>query len=95
MIVALVFGLTGLSSLMFSRLLFSVLLGWEGSLWSGPWSYRIMYLSVIPPVYSITLVLFGTLFGKHEYFARRVTWMWGRFIPGSKEPKSRWRRVLR
>ena len=76
-----VFGITGLSSLLFSRLLFDVILGWDGSLWSGPWSYRIAYLVVMPPVYSATLVLVGTLFGKRDYFARRVMRLWGRFIP--------------
>ena len=82
LVVATVFGLTGVTSLAFSRLLFSVLLDLEGSLWSGPWSYRIMYVSVIPPVYSTTLVLFGSLFGKREYFARRAMWMWGWIIIG-------------
>lgn len=81
LIVLTVFGITGLSSLLFSRLLFDVILGWDGSLWSGPWTYRIAYLLVIPPVYSATLVLVGTLFGKREYFARRVMRLWGRFIP--------------
>ena len=79
--VMLIFGITGFSALVFSRLLFNVILGMDGSLWSGPWSYRILYLSVIPPFYSAMLILVGTVFGKRDYFARRVLRMWGRLIP--------------
>lgn len=82
LIVMIVFGITGFSALVFSRLLFNVLIGMEGSLWSGPWSYRILYLSVIPPFYSLMLVLVGSLFGKREYFMSRVLKMWSRLIPG-------------
>ena len=82
LIVMIVFGITGSSALVFSRLLFNVILGMEGSLWSGPWSYRVLYLSVIPPFYSAMLVLVGTVFGKREYFATRVLNMWGRLVPG-------------
>lgn len=80
-IVISVFGITGLSTLAFSRLLFSVLLGIEGSLWAGPWSYRAMYLAVIPPFYYAVLILVGSVFGKREYFVRRVGRMWSRLIP--------------
>ena len=82
LIVMIVFGITGFSALVFSRLLFNVLIGMEGSLWSGPWSYRVLYLSVIPPFYSLMLVLVGSLFGKREYFMSRVLKMWSRLIPG-------------
>lgn len=81
LIVMIVFGITGFSALVFSRLLFNVILGMDGSLWSGPWSYRVMYLAVIPPFYSAMLVLVGALFGKREYFAQRVVKMWSRLIP--------------
>ena len=81
LIVMIVFGITGFSALVFSRLLLNVILGMEGSLWSGPWSYRIMYLAVIPPFYSAMLVLVGSVFGKREYFAHRVVKMWSRLIP--------------
>ena len=76
-----VFGITGFSALVFSRLLLNVILGIDGSLWSGPWSYRIIYLSVMPLFYSVTLVLVGAVFGKRDYFATRVLRMWGRPIP--------------
>lgn len=81
LIVMIVFGITGFSALVFSRLLFNVILGMDGSLWSGPWSYRIMYLAVIPPFYSVMLMLVGAAFGKREYFAHRVVKMWSRLIP--------------
>lgn len=81
LIVMIVFGITGFSALVFSRLLLNVILGMDGSLWSGPWSYRILYLAVIPPFYSAMLVLVGALFGKREYFAQRVVKMWSRLIP--------------
>ena len=81
LIVMIVFGVTGFSALVFSRLLFNVILGMDGSLWSGPWSYRIMYLAVIPPFYSAMLVLVGSVFGKREYFMRRVVKMWARLLP--------------
>ncbi len=80
-IVILVFGLTGSIVVALSRFLLNGLLGLDGSLWAGPWSYRIAYLLLIPPSYSVTLVLVGTLFGKHEYFKRRVLRMWGRLLP--------------
>lgn len=81
-IVMIVFGITGFSALVFSRVLFNVILGMEGSLWSGPWTYRVLYLSVIPPFYSAMLVVVGSIFGKRDYFAARVLRMWGRLIPG-------------
>ena len=41
------------------------------------WSYRIVYLMLIPPRYSVTLVAVGTLLGKHTYLKKRVMHMWG------------------
>ena len=81
LIVMIVFGITGFSALVFSRLLLNVILGMEGSLWSGPWSYRAVYLAVIPPFYYVTLILVGSLFGKREYFMQRMVKVWSRFIP--------------
>ncbi len=64
-----------------SRLLINGAFGLEGERWSGPWSYRATYLAVVPPFYSLTLVAVGSLFGKHEYFKRRVLGTWSRLIP--------------
>ena len=90
LIVMIVFGITGFSALVFSRVLFNVVLGMEGSLWSGPWSYRVLYLSVIPPFYSAMLVLVGSIFGKRDYFAARVLKMWGRLVPSVARRRFRW-----
>ena len=81
LIVMIVFGITGFSALVFSRLLLNVILGMEGSLWSGPWSYRVIYLAVIPPFYYVTLILVGSIFGKREYFMQRMVKVWSRLIP--------------
>ena len=81
LIVMIVFGITGLSAVVFSRLLLNVILGMNGSLWSGPWSYRIVYLAVIPRFYYAMLILVGSIFGKREYFMQRMVKVWSRFIP--------------
>ena len=80
-IVVLVFSITGLVAVLISRLLINGLLEIRGDLWSGPWSYRAAYLLLIPPSYSVTLVAVGTLFGKGEYFKKRVLATWSRLLP--------------
>ena len=77
-IVFVVFGITGTLAALFSRLLLNTILDMDGSLWSGPWTYRLAYLALIPPSYSILLLGVGTLFGKHAYFKKRVLRIWGR-----------------
>ncbi len=77
----LVLAIAGFSALAFSRALLNVALGLEGSLWSGPWSYRLTYIAVIPPIHTVTLVLVGALFGKKDYFTHRAMRMWARLIP--------------
>jgi hypothetical protein len=79
--VIIVFGITGPIAVLLSRLLIGGLLGMEGSLWAGPWSFRLVYLLLIPPSYSMTLVVVGTIFGKREFFQARVVKMWGRLLP--------------
>ena len=81
-----VFGITGILALLFSRLVLNGLIGMEGSFISGPWSYRVVYVLLVPPFYSVTLVAVGTLLGQHAFFKRRVIRMWGRIIP----PLRRW-----
>jgi hypothetical protein len=80
-IILLVFSITGTLSVVFSRFLLHSVLNLEGGLLSGLWSYRIVYLVLVPPFYSVTLVTVGTLFGKHVYFRRRVLRMWGLLLP--------------
>ena len=79
--VIVVFGITGSLSALFGRFLLNWVLGVEGEVWSGPWSYRIAYFMLVPPIYSVILVAVGSLFGKRCYFKRRVLRMWGRLLP--------------
>ena len=87
-IVSVVFSITGLLSLLFSRFLLSGILHLEGGFWSGPWLYRVAYLLVIPPFYSVALVVVGTFFGKHAYFRQRVARTWGRLLPRSTHSRN-------
>ena len=80
-IVVIVFSLTGTLSMLLSGLLLRGILQLNGDLWSGPWSYRFAYLTLILPLYSVTLVAVGTLLGKHAYFKQRVLRMWGFLMP--------------
>ena len=86
--VIIVFSITGMLSVLFSRLLLQDILHLDGNLWSGPWSYRIAYLLLIPPFYSVALVAVGTLLGKHSYFKNRVLRMWSRLLPGRRPESS-------
>jgi len=81
LLVFVVFGITGSLSVLFSRFLLQNILNLEGGLISGPWSYRVVYLALIPPFYSLTLVTVGTVLGKGEYFRTRVVQMWLRLLP--------------
>lgn len=80
-LVFVVFGITGSLTVLFSRFLLQEILNLEGGLISGPWSYRIVYLVLIPPFYSLTLATVGTIFGKGKYFRARVVQMWLRLLP--------------
>ena len=81
LVVFVVFGITGGLTVLFSRFLLQDILNLEGGLISGPWSYRFVYLALIPPFYSLTLVTVGTILGKGQYFRARVVQMWLRFLP--------------
>ncbi len=82
-VIFLAFGVTGALTVLISRLLLNGALGMDGSLLSGPWSYRLVYLALIPPVYSATLLAVGTLLGKRAFFQRRVVRLWGWALPAS------------
>ena len=82
-VIFLAFGVTGGLTVLLSRLVLNGLLGLDGSLISGPWSYRLVYLALIPPVYSATLLAVGTLMGKRAFFQRRVVRLWGWALPAS------------
>jgi len=79
--VVIVFSLTGTLSMLLSGLVLRGFLQLNGDLWSGPWSYRLAYLMLMMPLYSVTLVAVGTLLGKHAYFKRRVLHMWACLLP--------------
>lgn len=81
LLVFIVFGITGSLTVLFSRFLLQNILNLQGGLISGTWSYRIAYLVLIPPLYSLTLVSVGTVIGKGEYFRTRVVQMWLRLLP--------------
>ena len=82
-VIFLAFGVTGGLTVLLSRLVLNEVLGLDGSLVSGPWSYRLVYLALIPPVYSATLLAVGTLMGKRAFFQRRVVRLWGWALPAS------------
>ena len=82
LIVIVVFSITGSLAVVLARVLLKDLLQLEGSFWGGPWSYRAVYVLLIPPCYSALLVTVGALFGKLDYFRRRVLKMWSRLLPG-------------
>lgn len=81
LIVISVYGITGTLATLLSRIILNGALQMEGSLVSGPWGYRGVYLLVMPPLYSLILIAVGSAFGKHLYFRRRVVRMWGRLLP--------------
>eukprot|EP01124_Arcella_intermedia_P033727 TRINITY_DN8174_c0_g1_i1.p1 TRINITY_DN8174_c0_g1~~TRINITY_DN8174_c0_g1_i1.p1 ORF type:complete len:150 (-),score=23.66 TRINITY_DN8174_c0_g1_i1:32-481(-) len=80
-----VFAITGSSTLYFVRPVIKNVLHLEGSLKDGPWSYRLGYVTTITPVYSVLLVFFGTVFGRHLFFRRMSVRIWSRFIPPLKK----------
>lgn len=54
-----VFAITGTSTMVIVRPAVSNVLGLEGSLKDGPWSYRICSLVIMTPLYSAMLVVVG------------------------------------
>ncbi len=85
-IVIAVFSITGSLAVRLSGLVLKDVLGLEGSFWGGgflggSWTYRLVYLLLIPPAYSTLLAIIGTLFGKGPYFRARVVKMWRRLLP--------------
>ena len=80
-IVIVVFGITGTLSLLLTRFVLHDMFHVEGEIWAGPWSYRIAYLFVGPPAYTVTLIVVGSVFGKHTYFKERALRTWWRLLP--------------
>ena len=63
-----VFAITGTSTMMLVRPAVKNVLGLQGSFKDGPWAYRISTIVIMSPLYSILLVVVGTVFGRHAYF---------------------------
>mmetsp|Transcript_26245 Transcript_26245/g.38426 ORF Transcript_26245/g.38426 Transcript_26245/m.38426 type:complete len:230 (+) Transcript_26245:189-878(+) len=74
-----VFAITGSSTMVLVRPAVSEVLGLQGSMKDGPWSYRICSLVIMTPLYSALLVLVGTVFGRHAYFRHFSVKMFSRF----------------
>jgi len=74
-----VFAITGSSTMFLVRPAVSEILGLQGSMKDGPWSYRIASLVIMTPLYSILLVGVGTVFGRHFYFKHFSVKMLSRF----------------
>ncbi len=76
-----VFGVTGSTSVAFVRPCLKSIIGLEGSMMEGPWSYRIISFLAVSPIYACFLITFGTLAGRHTFFAMMATKIFGRFLP--------------
>ncbi|CAG8449006.1 17902_t:CDS:2 [Funneliformis caledonium] len=80
-IILTVFAITGSTTVRIVRPIVTNVFGIEGGFIDGPWSYRLTYLSITLPLYSLILLVVGTIFRRHNYFKGIVLRMWGRFIP--------------
>jgi hypothetical protein len=76
-----VFGVTGSTSVKLVRPTLKHTIGLEGSMRDGPWSYRITSLVMVSPVYATLLVSFGTIAGRHRFFATMANKIFARFVP--------------
>ena len=85
-IVCSVFGVTGSSTLFFVRPCLEKV-GIKGTMRDGPWSYRVASVLAISPIYSLLLITFGTLAGRHLLFANMGRKILGRFAPPSLREK--------
>ncbi|KAL3784664.1 hypothetical protein HJC23_012180 [Cyclotella cryptica] len=74
-----VFAITGSSTMFLVRPAVSNVLGLQGSMRDGPWSYRICSLVIMTPLYATLLVVVGTMFGRHAYFKHFSVRMFSRF----------------
>ena len=45
-------------------------------------SYRVLSLILVSPIYATFLVTFGTIAGRHTFFANMARKIFGRFLPG-------------
>lgn len=84
-----VFAITGSSTMFLVRPAMNDILGLNGSMKDGPWSYRLCSIVIMTPIYPILLVCTGTLFGRHAYFRHFAVKMFSRFgIPAELMDKN-------
>lgn len=76
--VLLAFAVAGTVAVGVARVLLGDVLGIEGSLWSGPWTFRAAYVATVPPLYWLTLVLVASALGERAYFVGRLRRTWSR-----------------
>ena len=78
-----VFGVTGSSSVALVRpaLKSTGIEAFDGTMRDGPWSYRISSVLLVSPIYASLLVFFGTVAGRHRFFASMAGKIFGRFLP--------------
>jgi hypothetical protein len=88
-IICLVFALAGSSVVFLVRPFIKNVLKIEGSLVSGPNSFRVLYILLVTPIYSTVLITTGTIFGRRAFFMNVVKRMWGRILPQSIVDKLR------
>ena len=81
------FGVTGSSSVALVRPTLKNTFGLEGTMMEGPWSYRIISFLAVSPIYACCLLTFGTIAGRHTFFAGMATKIFGRFLPSSVSRK--------
>ena len=78
-----VFGITGSSSVAVIKPVVKTMTGLDGSLLHGPISYQVACVFLLSPLYGVALLFFGTVFGRHLFFAKSAIRIIGRFMPGS------------
>lgn len=78
-----VFGITGSTSVAVVRPTLKSAFGLEGSMREGPNSYRAISIVAVSPIYALLLVTFGTVAGRHRFFANMAQKIFGRFLPGA------------
>jgi hypothetical protein len=63
--------------------------GLDGSMMDGPWSYRIGSVLLVSPMYAAVLFTIGTAVGRHTFFAAMAKKTIARFLPGPVATKLR------
>ncbi|KNC77629.1 hypothetical protein SARC_09910 [Sphaeroforma arctica JP610] len=98
LVACIVFAITGSSAAYFVRptlryIVSSTFLGpflgldEASSLVAGPWAFRVMYFTVMWPMYTVLLLAVGTLAGMGTFFRPFVLKMWSRILPRAAAAK--------